>query len=197
MDVEQRLANFKKMAEADPDNELAHFSLGKLYFETGAHEDAERSLRRALELSPKHSLAHRFLGETLLARGEREAAIELLKAGVLSAHEKGEFMPRNQMQEILRDQGVEPPSLPTENLQTAGGAAGDFVCRRCSQSNPQLANAPFNNDLGKTIHDAICQSCWKEWMAMSVKVINELRLNLMSQKDSDVYDEHMKEFLGL
>lgn len=199
MDLEKRLANFKNMAEADPDNELAHFSLGKLYFETKAFDEAENSLRRTLALSPRHSLAHRFLGETLLAKGDKDAAVEVWKTGVLIAHEKGEFMPRNQMTALLEKAGIEPPALPqSEQLTTSTSAAsGDFVCRRCGQANPPLDNAPFKNKLGESILETICQSCWKEWMAMSVKVINELRLNLMAQKDSDIYDQHLKEFLGL
>ena len=193
-----RLANFQKMAEADPDNELAHFSLGKLYFEQKSHAEAEASLRRTLELSPKHSLAHCLLGESLLAQGQTTVAIDTLTAGVLVAHEKGEFMPRNRMQELLREQGVEPPELPSTPAATESAAtAGGFVCRRCNRANPALEEAPFRSELGQQIHAGICQPCWREWMEMSVKVINECRLNLMSSKDSEVYDQHMREFLGL
>lgn len=195
-----RLANFVKMAEADPDNELAHFSLGKIYFEQKAYADAEASLRRTLELSSNHSLAHCLLGESLLAQGQSEAAIETLTAGVLVAHEKGEFMPRNRMQDLLREQGVEPPELPSARAETPVDTAtveGGFVCRRCSCANPSLEDAPFRSELGEQILAGICQSCWREWIAMSVKVINECRLNLMTPKDSEVYDQHMREFLGL
>ena len=200
MDNEARLANFKKMAEADPDNELAHFSLGKLYFETRSFDAAEASLRRALELNPKHSLAYQLLGETLLAQGNKEDAVELLKRGVVLAHEKGENMPRDRMRELLEAEGIEPPQLQTveASLPAAGGATGgDFVCRRCNKVNAPLGEAPFRSELGEQILATICAPCWREWMLLSIKVINELRLNLMSPKDRELYDQHMKEFLGL
>jgi uncharacterized protein HemY len=39
--AEERLSVFKNMAEADPENELAHFSLGKAYTETKQWDHAE------------------------------------------------------------------------------------------------------------------------------------------------------------
>ena len=32
-DLEQRIAQFENMAQADPDNEMAHFSLGNAYLQ--------------------------------------------------------------------------------------------------------------------------------------------------------------------
>jgi Fe-S cluster biosynthesis and repair protein YggX len=103
-------------------------------------------------------------------------------------------------------QGKEPSGCPSTNpappardsavpgTPVSGGA---FVCRRCHKPNPRLEKPPFSNDLGRRIHETICRSCWKEWFAMSIRVINEYRLNLMSPESSAIYDEHMKQFLGL
>jgi Fe-S cluster biosynthesis and repair protein YggX len=205
----ERLPVFKNMAEADPTNELAHFSLGKIYFEMKDLREAERSFRRVLELSPKHSQAHRYLGETLLRLEKKEEGVKLLREGVLLAHEKGEFQPRNQMQDLLRKAGVEPP-MPQDGPQDGpregkgartasprGQGEETFLCRRCGKPNPRLEEPPFPTALGKEIHDAICQACWREWFAMSIKVINEYRLNLMTPQGNAIYDQHMKEFLGL
>ncbi len=201
MDNQARLANLRKMAEADPENELAHFSLGKLYFELGSFDAAEASLRRSLELNPKHSLAHQILGEVLLAHGgQREAAIDILRQGAVLAHEKGELMPRDRMLALLDEQGAERPRLRAVSGSppaAPGASAGDFVCRRCNRASLPLKAAPLRGEIGERIVSTICAGCWKEWMLMSVKVINEFRLNLMSPKDSAVYDQHMKEFLGL
>ncbi len=204
---DDRLQVFTKMAEADPTNELAHFSVGKAYFELGDFVKAESSLRRTIELSPRHTQAHRFLGEALLRQGRKDEGVSLLKAGIVIAHERGEFQPRNQMQEALRQAGVEPPMPQTLVKPTSfgpmsptGGAtppAGGFVCRRCGKGNPRMEEAPFPNDLGKRLYDTICQPCWREWFAMSIKVINEYRLNLLSPQGNQVYETHMKEFLGL
>jgi Fe-S cluster biosynthesis and repair protein YggX len=199
---DDRLAVFQKMAEADPANELAHFSLGKLHLERGDAASAERSLRRALELNPQHAQAHRQLGEALLRQGKRDEAIAVWRAGIPLAHQKGEFQPRNQMQEALRALGVDPPLPQSQPAAVAGPTAvkappGAWTCRRCSRPNPRMAEAPFLNDLGKRIQETICQSCWREWFAMSIKVINEYRLNLLSPQGNQVYETHMKEFLGI
>ena len=197
MSNQERLEVFRKMVEADPENELAHFSLGKLYFETRDLPKAERSLRRALELNPRHSVAHRILGQLLAETARREEAVEVLQRGVLLAHQKGEYQPRNQMQDLLRAMGIEPPDLAKEDRARRGAKEGQFACQRCGQPNPPLEEAPFENALGARIKESICQNCWREWIAMSIKVINECRLNLATEQGSQVFDSHMKEFLGL
>ena len=82
-----------------------------------------------------------------------------------------------------------------EKEATAGESA--WLCSKCSKPSPRLEEAPFPTNLGEKIHAEICQPCWKEWMATSVMVINEYRLNLMSPEGGKVYDAHMCEFLGL
>lgn len=73
----------------------------------------------------------------------------------------------------------------------------DFVCSRCKKPNPRMEEPPFPTELGKRIHETICQPCWQEWFAMSIRVVNEYRLDLMSPEASQVYDRCMCEFLGL
>ncbi len=196
-DLETRIANFQKMAEADPENELAHFSLGKLFGEAGRHAEAVESLRRALALKDDHSLAHQHLGTSLLALGEKAEAIEAWTRGVGVAHARGERMPRDKMIELLEAEGAPVPELDDTAPAEPEVAEGSFRCERCQQVGVALDEPPFSTELGRKIHATICTRCWREWMGMSVKVINELRLNLMAPKDSEVYDGHMKEFLGL
>jgi Fe-S cluster biosynthesis and repair protein YggX len=198
MNLEDRIELFKNMAAADPENELAHFSLGKLYRESGAWAEAEKSLRRSLEINPHHAVAHQLLGEVLLAQGKREEAIGLLEHGVRLAHERGEFMPRDRMRRLLEAEGVAPPDL----TRRAGGEAGPvdphaFVCKRCYRANPPLAQTPFSGELGEKVLASICTSCWREWLAMSIKVINEYRLNMASPEANETYENHLREFLGL
>jgi Fe-S cluster biosynthesis and repair protein YggX len=195
---DDRLAVFEKMAQADPTNELAHFSLGRIRHERGEHEAAVASLSRVLELVAHHAQAHRLLGASLLALGRRQEAIDVLAAGVRAAHERGEFLPRNQMQEMLRQAGVEPPDLAGAAGPQGGEAeTGAFRCRRCLEPNQPLEMAPFRSEIGRRIQATICQRCWREWMAMSIKVINEYRLNLATPEGNQVFEAHMKEFLGL
>lgn len=79
-------------------------------------------------------------------------------------------------------------------LESPGPA---WICNRCGKENPRIAEAPFDSDIGKKIQASICVPCWREWMAMSIKVINEYRLNLATERGQQVYDQAMAEFLGL
>src|SRR5260370_24546289 len=60
-DVNSRIEQFRKMAEADPDNELGHFSLGRAYLDAGYHADAIRAFQRVLELKPDFSKVFHLL----------------------------------------------------------------------------------------------------------------------------------------
>ena len=199
----QRIQVFRNMVAADPENELANFSLGKLLFEAGEHVGAEPAIRKALELNPRLSAAIQVLGGILLATDRRDEAIQVLNDGVELAHAKGEFQPRNAMQATLRDIGVTPPDPEARDKESktadSGGEGGPDAsgCRRCGLDNPRLDRAPFNNELGAQILEKICTSCWKEWRDVSIKVINEYRLNLSTEEGSRIYDQHMMEFLGL
>jgi Fe-S cluster biosynthesis and repair protein YggX len=61
----------------------------------------------------------------------------------------------------------------------------------------KLASPPFSNAQGREIQARICQGCWREWLAMGTKVINELRLSLVDPEAQRVFDQHMREFLNL
>jgi Fe-S cluster biosynthesis and repair protein YggX len=201
--AEERLSVFKNMAEADPENELAHFSLGKAYTETKQWDHAEKSLRRTLELSPGHSQAQRLLGEALIQLGKKDAAVVLLEEAIVAAHEKGEWKPRNEMQALLESIDVEPPrpggaAESASPAPTAGPVGeGEISCQRCKRVGPQLDEAPFPTPIGQEVYEKICVPCWREWIAVSIKVINEYRLNLMLPEAQATYDSHLHEFLGV
>ena len=60
--LQERIAQFRKMANDDPENELGHFRLGQLLMEAGQWEEAVRAFRRTLELSPQSSKVYQLLG---------------------------------------------------------------------------------------------------------------------------------------
>jgi Fe-S cluster biosynthesis and repair protein YggX len=80
-------------------------------------------------------------------------------------------------------------------------ASGGFRCQRPGcQAGPyarQLPAPPMNDEVGRRIHATVCADCWREWLAMGVKVINEMRLDLSDERAQEVYDNYMKEYLGL
>ncbi len=69
--LEERIAQFRKMANDDPENELGHFRLGQLLMEAEQYPDAVASFRRTLELSPEFSKVFQLLATCLLKMNER------------------------------------------------------------------------------------------------------------------------------
>ena len=97
-DVQDRIEQFRKMAEADPSNELGHFSLGRAYLDAGRPAEAVGPLRRVIvELNPNISKAYQLIGQSLLATGDRVGAIAALTEGVKKAAARGDMMPKNEM----------------------------------------------------------------------------------------------------
>jgi Fe-S cluster biosynthesis and repair protein YggX len=197
MQHEERISRFKYMTDADPDNELAHFSLGKAYLEADLFVDAIASFKRVLELNQGFSKAYALMGYAQRRAGDVAAAAETLTKGYLVAHERGDLMPRNDMAQQLKEIGAKVPEAQVAALTPELAAAGNIQCRRCGRIAPKMAERPFGGALGEQIHLSICGSCFKEWIGQGTKVINELRLNLTEPAAQDVYDQHMKEFLNI
>src|SRR5262245_34888904 len=78
---QEQIANFRKMANDDPENELGHFRLGQLLMEDGQYEQAVQSFRRTLELSPQFSKVFQLLGSCLIQLGRKDEAIRVLQDG--------------------------------------------------------------------------------------------------------------------
>lgn len=70
-----------------------------------------------------------------------------------------------------------------------------ITCSRCGQEREALGNPPVPGALGQEIADRACVACWDEWMAMEIKVINELRLNFMDPEAQATLSRHMRDFL--
>ena len=70
-------------------------------------------------------------------------------------------------------------------------------CRRCGREQEGLAKPPLAGDLGDQVLAGTCESCWREWEAMEIKVINELRLNFMDPEADRTLQKHLREFLRI
>jgi Fe-S cluster biosynthesis and repair protein YggX len=196
--LQERIAQFRKMANDDPDNELGHYRLGQLLMEAGQLEDALQSFRRTLELMPQFSKVYQLLAECQLKLNRVEDAKATLKQGYAMAVERGDYMPKDAMARMLTELGEAPPA--TAQAATPGAVSG-FRCQRpnCMWGNRarQLSAPPMKDDVGRRIHEQICADCWNEWLRnFSIKVINELRLDLSTERGQAEYDRYMREFFG-
>ncbi len=200
-ELENRISQFKQMAEADPNNELGHLSLGKAYLEAGRFKEATVPLSRALSLNPALSKAYQLLGEAWSKAGERTKAVDILARGVTVADEQGDRSPRDAMAQNLRELGAEIPSFSRVSASAPANSPeisqSGFRCSRCGKPHGQLAKVPFKGILGAKIAANVCQSCWREWIGMGTKVINELGLQLSNSEAQATYDQYMIEFLQL
>jgi Fe-S cluster biosynthesis and repair protein YggX len=196
VDLNERIENFRKMVEGSPNDELGHFSLGKLLMEAGRVEEAAGEFDKVIELNPNQGRAYQMSAAALLQLGQKAKAIEKLTAGVQVAHARGDMMPKNEMLRMLEELGAPAPELKKAEPERPV-AAGEVFCSRCGRIGPKLAKPPFPNEVGKKIFDNVCQPCWREWVGQGTKVINEMRLPLADPQAQKIYDQHMVEFLNL
>jgi Fe-S cluster biosynthesis and repair protein YggX len=191
-----RIEQFRKMANDDPSNPMGHFSLGRELLAAEEPAEAIAPLKRVLELDPNISKVYQMLATAQLKLQKAGEAAETLQQGVRVAHGRGDMMPKNEMIKMLLELGASVPELQSQAPTQAVGE-GQVVCSRCGQVKPKMAHPPFSNAQGKQIQEKVCVDCWREWIGMGTKVINELRLPLADPQAQKVFDQHMKEFLNL
>ena len=194
----ERIAQFRKMATDDPENELGHFRLGQLLMEDGQYAEATKSFERTLELSPQFSKVFQLLGECFIKLGQNDKAIQILTTGWTTADERGDKMPRDAMAKLLTGLGA---PVPQAQAPVDDGPGTGYRCQRpgCMEGNRarQLPAPPVPDEIGERIYQTICAGCWNLWFRdLSIKVINELRLDLSSDFGQSEYDRHMREFFG-
>ena len=192
--VEERIARFENMSAADPENEMAHFSLGGAYAAAGRHADAADAYLRAIERKPDFSKAYQLAAEALVAAGQNDKAGPILTKGYAVAAEHGDMMPRNAIAELLRTLGM---PVPEAKVQAAPVPEGTFLCHKTGRPGTKMDRAPFKGPIGAWIADNISKETFDDWIKQGTKVINELRLDLSRDQDAETYDRYMHEYLGL
>ncbi len=192
--VDERIARFENMSAADPENEMAHFSLGGAYSAAGRHADAAEAYLRAIERKADFSKAYQLAGESLVAAGRNDEAGPVLTRGYLVAAEHGDMMPRNAIAELMRTLGLE---VPRASVEAAAVPDGTFVCAKTGRPGTKMEGPPFKGPIGAWIGENISKETFEEWIKQGTKVINELRLDLSRDQDGETYDRYMHEYLGL
>lgn len=198
MSIDERIERFEHMASADPDNEMAHFSLGSAYLQAGRGAEAAKSFERCIELNRDMSKAWQLCGEAMVMAGWSDKAVAVLEEGYTLAAARGDRMPQEAMGEALTAMGRERPAVEEAPVSKAASSqGGDFVCQRTGRAGTQLDGPPFKGAEGEWIAANISRETWQDWIDQGTKVINELRLDLSRDEDSATYDENMREFLGM
>lgn len=202
MDIAARIAQFENMAQADPSNEMAHFSLGKAYFDAGRFADAAESYLKAVGLNSAMSRAYQLAGEALARAGQRDRAEAVLSQGYIIASQRGDLMPKTAIATLLKTMGaplpqVDEPRAAAPAAASSAGDAGTIICRQSGRAGMRMTRPPFKGPVGAWIAQNISKETFDLWIRQGTKVINELRLDLSRDKDQEAYDQHMREFLGL
>ncbi len=120
-----------------------------------------------------------------------------MQKGTLIANQRGDMMPKNAMIAKLRDLGAQVPEMTGQSTAQQPVGEDQVLCHRCGKVGSKLPKPPFRNEFGQAIYDKICNLCWREAIAMGTKVINELRLPMADPQAQKVWDQHIREFLGL
>ena len=120
------------------------------------------------------------------------------------ADERGDNIPRDEMSKLLVQLGEPAPVSKARQVRVA---APNQKARLSLQSGPgcsagphahPLLKPPIGDALGQKIFESVCATCWEYWLRdLSIKVINEMRLDLSTERGQEVYDQIMRETLGL
>ena len=97
------VARWQALVDANPQNELATYSLAKAHFDRRDWAQAVPLFRRAIELKSDWMLAYILLGKALLALRQPEqgkAAFERALELAIAQHHEG---PEQEVREILAD----------------------------------------------------------------------------------------------
>lgn len=195
-----QIARFRNMAAEDPDNDLAHFRLGQFLMDDGQTDEAVKSFRRTLEITPEFSKVFQLLGECYIKLDKKADAIDILTKGWTVADDRGDRMPRDAMAKLLTQLGAPVPQKQVAVADDGTPGTG-FRCQRpgCMEGKraKPLDAQPLPDAIGARIQKDICAACWTLWFKdLSIKVINELRLDLSSEGGQYEYDRNMREYMG-
>ena len=196
MDISQRIAQFENMVQADPDNDMAHYSLANAYAQAERWNDAAASYLRCIDKNPAMSKAYQLAGDALFKAGDNAKAVEVLARGYTAAGQRGDRMPQKAMGELLTRLGAPVPQVESKDPQVAAGQ-GEMIDSVTGRPGNKMGRPPFRGPVGAWIYENITKETFDAWIAQGTKVINELRLDLSRDEDSAQYDKHMRDFLGI
>ena len=73
----------------------------------------------------------------------------------------------------------------------------DVQCVKCGKVGEPITDPLFLGRLESQVKSKICETCWREWEAMKVMVINEYQVNLGEESGRELVKKQMMAFLKL
>ncbi len=100
---EARIAQFSKLVEQHPSNEMFRFSLAQAYENAGRIDEAVTHYRACVESKADWMMPRITLGKLLLKQGDKTSARPLLEDALKLAIEQDHEDPAAELREILED----------------------------------------------------------------------------------------------
>ena len=198
MENNDRIVQWEKMTQADPENSMGWFSLGNAYKDAERPEDAAKALQQAITLDNGLSRAYQLLGQVLIELKRDDEAGKLLTEGYVTAAARGDVMPQRTMGSLLEKLGLPVPTVTTQKVvEVDPNDPNAILDRKTGKPGLRLPGVPMRGPIGKIILDNYSQETWNEWIGMGTKVINELRLDFSNLEHQKTYEQHMLEWLAI
>jgi Flp pilus assembly protein TadD len=99
---EERIAEFKEVAELMPDDPVVRFGLAAAYLDAAQPENAVIEYRETIRLKPDYSAAYRGLGRALERAGLSAEAMAAYRQGLEVATRNGDLQTVKEIEVFLR-----------------------------------------------------------------------------------------------
>jgi Fe-S cluster biosynthesis and repair protein YggX len=67
-------------------------------------------------------------------------------------------------------------------------------CAKLKQELPGLEKPPFKGELGQRVFDTVSQQAWRQWLEHSKMLINEYRLDLVSEHGQRIWMTELEKY---
>lgn len=102
MTPQEKIAQFKEVAELMPDDPVVRLGLASAYLDAGQDEAAAREFQETIRLKPDYTAAHRGLGRALEKAGLPEEAKAAYRKGIEVGRTTGDLQTVKEMEVFLR-----------------------------------------------------------------------------------------------
>src|SRR5262245_32729134 len=104
--LEERIAAFREIVRAEPEDPLANFGLGQALLSAGRFAEAAECFATVVRVSPRYTAAYRGLGRALEGAGHAAEAIRAYEDGIAVSRDTGDIQTGKEMSVFLKRLGV-------------------------------------------------------------------------------------------